>query len=204
MDSLIGVASGDVRSQVHTGQPVNRNELGELPGLTLSGHRSRNRSVFPSGASSQCEMVTGRGFSSPNQPDKERTTTYRADSAPDSWSDAIHATIPANREVHLGNPGSLFCAVPLSNNAGKLWPSFSAAILGADHDHAISEPVDRPSGQCGHPPYGRVHHDRSQGSQAPGFGRNRPLLRKRNRGRFLGYRASDSGCGVLRPPCRRQ
>ena len=65
--------------------------------MTLSGHRSRNRSVFPSGALSQCEMVTGRGFSSPNQPDKERTTTYRAGSAPNSPSIAICATIFGNR-----------------------------------------------------------------------------------------------------------
>ncbi len=27
--------------------------------MAISGHRSRNRSVFPSGAPSQCEMVTG-------------------------------------------------------------------------------------------------------------------------------------------------
>ena len=27
--------------------------------MTQSGHRARNRSVFPSGAPSQCEMVTG-------------------------------------------------------------------------------------------------------------------------------------------------
>ena len=41
---------------------------------------------------SQCEMVTGPGFSSPNQPDQERTTAYRDSSGPDSRSDAHCAT----------------------------------------------------------------------------------------------------------------
>ncbi len=39
-------------------------------------------------ASSRCEMVTGPGFSSPNQPDQERTTVYRDSSGPNSRSDA--------------------------------------------------------------------------------------------------------------------
>ncbi len=41
---------------------------------------------------SQCEMVTGPGFSSPNQPDQERTTAYRDSSGPDSRPDAHCAT----------------------------------------------------------------------------------------------------------------
>ena len=59
----------------------------ERPVLTQSRHRARNCSVFPSGAQSQCEMVTRPGFSSPNQPDKERTTACRASSGPGSRSD---------------------------------------------------------------------------------------------------------------------
>ncbi len=47
-------------------------------------------------------MVTGPGFSSPNQPDKERTTTYRASSGPDSRSDAHCATIVGNWEEPSG------------------------------------------------------------------------------------------------------
>ena len=39
-------------------------------------------------APSQCEMVTGPGFSSPNPPDQERTTAYRDSSGPNSRSDA--------------------------------------------------------------------------------------------------------------------
>ena len=39
-------------------------------------------------APSQCEIVTGPGFSSPNQPDQERTTAYRDSSGPNSRSDA--------------------------------------------------------------------------------------------------------------------
>ena len=39
-------------------------------------------------APSQCEMVTRPGFSSPNQPDQERSTAYRDSSGPDSFSDA--------------------------------------------------------------------------------------------------------------------
>ena len=39
-------------------------------------------------APSQCEMVTGPGFSSPNQPNQERTKAYRDSSGPNSRSDA--------------------------------------------------------------------------------------------------------------------
>ena len=39
-------------------------------------------------APSHGEMVTGPGCSSPNQPDKERTTAYCASAGPDSWADA--------------------------------------------------------------------------------------------------------------------
>ncbi len=43
-------------------------------------------------------MVTGPGFSSPNQPDQERTTAYRDSSGPDSRSDAHCAIIIGNWE----------------------------------------------------------------------------------------------------------
>ena len=41
---------------------------------------------------SRCEKVTGPRFSSPNQPDQERTTAYRDSSGPNSRSDAHCAT----------------------------------------------------------------------------------------------------------------
>ncbi len=42
---------------------------------------------------SRCEMVTGPSFSSPNQPDQERSTAYRNSSGPNSEPDAHCATI---------------------------------------------------------------------------------------------------------------
>ncbi len=52
-------------------------------------------------------MVTGPGFSSPNQPAQERTTAYRDSSGPNSRSDAHCATIVGDWDgrSHLGNPG---------------------------------------------------------------------------------------------------
>ena len=50
----------------------------------------------------QCEMVTGPGFSSPNQPDQERTTAYRDSSRPNSRSDAHCATIVGDWEEPSG------------------------------------------------------------------------------------------------------
>ncbi len=47
-------------------------------------------------------MVTGTGFSSPNQPDQEGTTAYRASSRPDSWPDAQCATIVRDWEEAYG------------------------------------------------------------------------------------------------------
>ncbi len=47
-------------------------------------------------------MVTGPGFSSPNQPDQERTTAYRDSSGPDSRSDAHCATIVGDWEKPSG------------------------------------------------------------------------------------------------------
>ncbi len=54
------------------------------------------------GAPSQCEMVTGPGFSSPNQPDQERTTAYRDSAGQNSWSDAHCATIVGDWEEPSG------------------------------------------------------------------------------------------------------
>ncbi len=53
-------------------------------------------------APSQREMVAGPGFSSPNQPDQERTTAYRDSSGPNSRSDARCATIVGDWEVPSG------------------------------------------------------------------------------------------------------
>ncbi len=53
-------------------------------------------------APSQCEMVTGTGFSSPNQPDQEGTTANRASSGPESWPDAQCATIIRDCEESYG------------------------------------------------------------------------------------------------------
>ncbi len=62
-----------------------------------TGLRRAGRSV-----PSQCEMVTGPGFSSPNQPDQERTTAYRDSSGSDSRSDALRATIVGDWEEPSG------------------------------------------------------------------------------------------------------
>ncbi len=53
-------------------------------------------------ALSQCEMVTGPSFSSPNQPDQEPTTAYRDCSGPNSRSDAHCATIVGDWEKPSG------------------------------------------------------------------------------------------------------
>ena len=53
-------------------------------------------------APSQCEMATGPGFSSPNQPGQERTTAYRDSSGPKSRSDAHGATIVGDWEEPSG------------------------------------------------------------------------------------------------------
>ncbi len=53
-------------------------------------------------APSRCERFTGLGFSSPNQPDQERTTAYRARAGPDSRPDAHCATIVGNWEEPSG------------------------------------------------------------------------------------------------------
>ena len=44
-------------------------------------------------APSQCEMVTGPGFSSPNQPDQERSAIYRTSLGPTCILDALRATL---------------------------------------------------------------------------------------------------------------
>ena len=54
-------------------------------------------------APSECEMVRGPAFRSPDQPDQERTTAYRDSSGPQSRSDAHCATIVGSWEESLGN-----------------------------------------------------------------------------------------------------
>ena len=51
---------------------------------------------------SECEMVTGPGFSSPDQPDQERTTAYRDSPGPDSRPDAHCVTIVCDWEEPSG------------------------------------------------------------------------------------------------------
>ncbi len=53
-------------------------------------------------APSECERVTGPSFSSPNQPDQERTTAYRDSSGSESRSDAHCATIVGDWEEPSG------------------------------------------------------------------------------------------------------
>ncbi len=65
-------------------------------------------------APSQWEMVTGPGFSSPNQPDQERTTAYRDSSGPNSRSDAHCATIVGDWEKPSGEN-------PDSNKEKQIW-----------------------------------------------------------------------------------
>ncbi len=59
---------------------------------------------------SKCALTvrngTGPGFSSPNQPDQERTTAYRDSSGPDSLSDAHYATIIGDWEEPSGESRS--------------------------------------------------------------------------------------------------
>ena len=76
-----------------------------MTGLGRDTSRSPDRTgVCCAGRSapSKCEMVTGPGFSSPNQPDQERTTAYRDSSGPDSRSDAHCATIFGDWEEPSG------------------------------------------------------------------------------------------------------
>ncbi len=53
-------------------------------------------------AASQCEMVTGPSFSSPNQPDQERTTAYRDSSGPNCGRMPIVLPLSAIGRSHLG------------------------------------------------------------------------------------------------------
>ena len=53
-------------------------------------------------APSECEIVTGSSFSSPNQPDQERTTAYRDSSGLESRSDALCTTIVGDWEDPSG------------------------------------------------------------------------------------------------------
>ncbi len=53
-------------------------------------------------APSQCEMVTGLGFSSPNQPHQERTTAYHDISGSNSQPHAHCATIVGDWEEPTG------------------------------------------------------------------------------------------------------
>ena len=80
--------------------------------------RSRDRTgVCCAGRSapSQCEMVTGPAFSSPSQPDRERTTAYRDSSEPVSRSDAHCVTVVGDQEQPSGE--SRLTDLAVSDNA---------------------------------------------------------------------------------------
>ncbi len=64
---------------------------------SLAVNRTRNARNSPMSA-----LVTGPGFSSPNQPDQERATAYRDSSGPESRSDAHCATIVGDWEEPFG------------------------------------------------------------------------------------------------------
>ncbi len=79
--------------------------LAAMTGLGRDTTRSPDRTAVRRAgrsAPSQCEMITGPGFSSPNQPDQERTTAHSDRSGPESRSDAHCATTVGDWEEPSG------------------------------------------------------------------------------------------------------
>ncbi len=68
---------------------------------------------------SLCEMVTGPGFSSPNQPGQVRTTAYRVSSGPNSRSDAHCDTILGDWDEPSGESRVLRFYAIFSYHAGS-------------------------------------------------------------------------------------
>ena len=85
-------------------------------------------------APSQCEMVTGPGFSSPNQPDQERTTAYRDSSGPNSRSDAHCATIVGEWEEPSGESRM----IPQHTLARRTNMDALCTLIDANDDHIIA------------------------------------------------------------------
>lgn len=85
-------------------------------------------------APSQCGVVTGPGFSSPNQPDQERTTAYHDSSGPDSQSDAHSAIIVGGWDKPSGESRLSYILHRRPNDRTRslndlFWLSFSRMIV---------------------------------------------------------------------------
>lgn len=96
-----------------------------------TGMRGADRS-----APSQCGVVTGPGFSSPNQPDQMRTTAYHDSSGPDSQSDAHSAIIVGGWENPSGESRSRLlraCSYFPQPGSASMWrtsrPKFALVIF---------------------------------------------------------------------------
>ena len=78
----------------------------EVHGLANPPSRDRRpgkpSALSPGRQAMAVRMVTGSSFSSPNQPDQERTTAYRDSSGPDSQLDAHCATVVGDWEEPSG------------------------------------------------------------------------------------------------------
>ncbi len=127
-------------------------------------------------APSQCEMVTGPGFLSPNQPDQERTTAYRDSPGPDSRSDDPCATIIGDWEEPSGESRTRSarpkktmpcCPFNLSHTASQRDPGSASLIsfclptgpripLEVDHGQAFTI-LFRPNTVQGHADAASVH-----------------------------------------------
>ncbi len=97
-------------------------------------------------APSLCDMVTGPGFPSPNQPDRERTTADRDGSGPKSRPDAHCATIVADREEPSG--ASRFSSFGIAALVATLCFEYIAAhqaAVGRDLPEANALPLNRRS-----------------------------------------------------------
>ena len=123
-------------------------------------------------APSQCGVVTGSGFSSPNQPDQVRTTAYHDGSGPDSRSDAHSAIIVGGWEKQSGESRIIW----LTRFA---WPSPAVGIVvGIGQKSGITRPSRR--AHCCAPP--TRPRDRGIGGQGQGCeGNSEQRLGKRCR-----------------------
>ena len=93
-------------------------------------------------------MRIGQGphFSSPNQPDQERTTAYRASAGPDSWSAAYCATIVGDWEEPSGESriqGSRLRSAPLRRHMSRSKHTRPRRVLAASRVRAPDEPRGR-------------------------------------------------------------
>ena len=95
-------------------------------------------------APAQCEMVTGPGFSSPGQPDRERTTACRDSSEPISRSDASCVTVVGDQEQPSGESRSNQAINPFASailqEALKLRMLLRQLANGRSRSHARCRP----------------------------------------------------------------